>query len=178
MRRQIQTVDVLHREEEMSVDIADIVNAADVGMGHLPRYAYLIVKLGEAMRIGRECRREKLQRDRMAEPQILALIDDTHAAASELPDNPIAARQRRAVGQCRVPEVRASTRETGEADRVAPNDSIEASLWPVSAGDRRVVSRSRRGRPQNGQKRLPSGVPELQAEQRTPAIIDGARRRD
>ena len=106
MRRQIQTVDVLHREEEMSVGIADIVNAADVGMGDLPRYAYLIVKLGEAMRIGRECGREKLQRDRMAEPQILGLIDDTHAAASELPDDPIAARQRRAVGQCRVPEVR------------------------------------------------------------------------
>ena len=50
--------------------------------------------------------REKLQRDRMAEPQIVGLIDDTHAAASELPDDPIAARQRRAVGQCRVPEVR------------------------------------------------------------------------
>ena len=37
-----------------------------------------------------------------------------------------------------------------------------------------VVARSPRGRPQNGQKRLPAGVAEPQAGQRTPAILGGA----
>jgi hypothetical protein len=123
----------------MSVGIADIVDAADVGMGDLPRDADLIVKLGEAMRIGRECGREKLQRDRMAEPQILGLIDDTHAAASELPDDPIAARQRHAAGQCRVAEVRDGRRLAGAGrrqtcrlevvERPAAEGTEAASLW-------------------------------------------------
>jgi hypothetical protein len=74
-------------------------------MRHLACDAHFIVKLGEPMRIGRECRREKFQRDRMAKPQVIGLIDDTHAAASKLTDDPIAVRQHDAVRQCHVPIV-------------------------------------------------------------------------
>ena len=34
-RRQVLAVDVLHREEVLAVDLADVVDAADVGVGDL-----------------------------------------------------------------------------------------------------------------------------------------------
>ena len=90
-RRQVLAVHVLHREEQLAVDLADVVDAADVRVRHLPRGAHLVVELREPRRIVRERRRQELQRDRLAEPQVVGAIDLAHAAAPEQADDAIAA---------------------------------------------------------------------------------------
>ena len=40
-RRQVLAVHVFHREERVPFELADVVDAADVGMRHLPRHAAL-----------------------------------------------------------------------------------------------------------------------------------------
>ena len=46
-RRQILAVDVLHREEELAVELADVVDAADVRVRDLPRRPHFVVELRE-----------------------------------------------------------------------------------------------------------------------------------
>ena len=52
-RREILAVDVLHRQEQLAVDFADVVDAADVRMRDLPRGPHLVVELRQPRRIAR-----------------------------------------------------------------------------------------------------------------------------
>ena len=82
-RRQILAVDVLHREEVPPLDLADVVDAADVRMRDPPRVAHLGEK--RSMQAGSDASfsRQELQRDRLAELQVVGAVDLAHAAVAD-----------------------------------------------------------------------------------------------
>jgi len=130
---QIDTVDVFHRQEQMSLDVTDVVHATDVRMRYLARDADLVVKLAEAPRIGRERTREELQRDRMTQPKILGEIDDAHPAPSELADDPIASAQLDASGHRCLEEVRGG-RSRDPDERPGAAEGLDRSHCFVRVG--------------------------------------------
>ena len=73
-----------------SVCFADVVNAADVLMTDLTGYAHFAVKARERSAIAEEMFRQKLERDRLTEFQIVGAIDLAHAAFAEQADDPVA----------------------------------------------------------------------------------------
>ena len=87
--REILSVDILHRQIEEATGLADVIDAADVGMGDLSGGADLVVELREARRIATKVVGQELQRDRLSEAQIVCPIDLAHPAASEKADDPI-----------------------------------------------------------------------------------------
>ena len=89
-RGEVLAVHVLHREEVLAVDLADVVDAADVGMRDLARDAHLGVEALEAVLLRSESPRQELQRDRLAELQVVGAVDLAHAAAAEQADDPVA----------------------------------------------------------------------------------------
>ena len=103
-RREVLAVDVLHRQEQVAVGLADVVDAADVRVRDLPRRAHFVVELREPRRVVRERRRQELQRDRLAELQVVGPIDLAHAAAAEQADDAVAAVEQRAGREAAVIE--------------------------------------------------------------------------
>ena len=95
-RGEVLAVHVLHREEVLAVDLADVVDAADVGVRDLARDAHLGVEALEAVLLRSESPRQELQRDRLAELQVVGAIDLAHAAAPEQADDPVALGEHRA----------------------------------------------------------------------------------
>ena len=95
-RREVFAVHVFHREEAAAVGLAEIVEAADVLVRHLPRHAQLVVKLREPAVVGRHAAGQELQRDRLIQGEVVGAIDFPHAAASEQRDQPVAAGDDRA----------------------------------------------------------------------------------
>ena len=95
---QIFAVDQLHRQEHAAVVLADVVDAADVAVRHLARDAHLVVELGEPLRILGNGRRQELQRDGLAEPQILGTVDLAHAATADQPEDAVALGEQRTRG--------------------------------------------------------------------------------
>ncbi len=81
--REILAVHVLHRDEQLAVDLPDVVHAADVRMRHGPRGPHLVVELREPHRVAQEIRRQEFQRDLLPEAQVVGAIDLSHAAAPE-----------------------------------------------------------------------------------------------
>ena len=79
-----------------AVDLADVVDAADVGVRHLPRRPHFVVELREPHGIARRGLGQELQRDLLAEPQVVGAIDLAHAAAAEQPEDAVAAVEHRA----------------------------------------------------------------------------------
>jgi hypothetical protein len=90
-RREIFAVDVLHREKRQAVHFADVVDAADVRMRDLSRAPDLLVELREPRGIAADRFREKLERDRLAEPKVVRTIHLAHAALAERSNHPITA---------------------------------------------------------------------------------------
>ena len=90
-RGEIFAVDVLHREIQIALDLADVVDATDVGMRDLPRRPDLVVKLREPARVGRQILRQEFQRDGLAEAQIVGAVDLAHSAAAEQSDHAVPA---------------------------------------------------------------------------------------
>jgi len=66
-RREILAVDVLHREVVLAVGLADVENAADVGVGYLARGANFGEETVQPAFVVFEPRRQKLERDGLAE---------------------------------------------------------------------------------------------------------------
>ncbi len=73
-RPQILAIDVLHREKQVAVDLADIVRAADIRVRHLPSSADFIVETRDGIRIA--CHRfgQKLESDLLPQCQIVRPI--------------------------------------------------------------------------------------------------------
>ena len=91
----------------LTLHLANVVNAADVRVGDLPRDADLGIETLEARGVVREHPWKKLQRDRLAELQVIGAIDLAHSAAAQKADNPIPLRQDRSGGEsARVDRVR------------------------------------------------------------------------
>ena len=104
--REVLAVHVLHRDVQKAVDFSDVVDAADVRVRDLPRGPDFVVKLREADRLVTQRVRQKLQRHRLPESEIVSPIHFAHAAFAEQPDNAVSAVEHR------------PWRESAVADRV------------------------------------------------------------
>jgi hypothetical protein len=82
-RREIFAADVLHREIEETGDFTDVVDATDIRVRDLARDSNLVVKLSEASGIPLQISWKELQRDGLAEPEIICSVNLTHAPAAE-----------------------------------------------------------------------------------------------
>ena len=83
---EVLAVDVLHRQEVLAVGLADVVDAADVGVRDLPRDA--APRRGNAAqraRVGAQRLGQELQRHRLAEREVVGAVDLAHAAPPERP---------------------------------------------------------------------------------------------
>ena len=86
-RRKVFAVHVLHRHERTAVPLADVMDPADIGMRDLTCGARLIA---QARRQGGLVAAQKLQRNGLAEREIVGAIDLAHAAATEQADDAVA----------------------------------------------------------------------------------------
>jgi hypothetical protein len=115
---QIRTLHVLHRQVERAVDLAQVVDADDVGMGDLARELQLalepVFELAKFRLLGARVDANQLQRDRRAEGLIPGLINGRHAAGAEHADDGVAAAEMMA----RLEEVHAS-RHTPHPRRIS-----------------------------------------------------------
>ena len=95
-RREILAVDVLHRQEMLSVGLAQVINPADVRVRDLTRDANLVVEPGQRRRLGRHRTGQELERHRLRQLQVVGAVDLAHSAATEETDDPVAADEDRA----------------------------------------------------------------------------------
>ena len=80
---QVGAADELHREVEPVVRLAGLVHRDDVRMVERGLEHRLAAEPGGELRVGREVRREHLQRDRALERELRRLVHDAHPAAPE-----------------------------------------------------------------------------------------------
>ncbi len=90
-RAELLAVHVLHREKGVAVDLVDVVDTADVRMRHLAGHPHFAVQLHQAGGIAIDFRGQELERDRLRQLEIVGAIDLTHTAASQTPDDAVAA---------------------------------------------------------------------------------------
>ena len=64
-RTKILAVDIFHGEKNMPVNFADVVDAAHIGMRHLPRHAHLVSKTGECIRVAERAFGQEFQGHRL-----------------------------------------------------------------------------------------------------------------
>jgi len=95
-RRQVLSVDVLHRNEMKSFGFADVVDSADVRMSHLTGNADFVTKPVEPELLSGNRRRQECERDGQAELQIVGAVDHAHATGAELGDNAVTISHHRA----------------------------------------------------------------------------------
>jgi hypothetical protein len=75
----------LHRDEVLPLVLLDRVDRADAGVVELRGRLGLALEALERRRVLRQLDRQELERHAAAELRVLGLVDDTHAAAAELP---------------------------------------------------------------------------------------------
>ena len=92
-RRQVLAVHVLHGQVELAVHQADVVDAADVGVGDLARVPHLAPEALEHVRAVGERTAQELERHGLRELEVIGAVDVAHAAAAEEPDHAVAAGQ-------------------------------------------------------------------------------------
>ena len=95
-RREVLAVHVLHREEVAALDLADVVDAADVRVRDLAREAHLGVEAREERLVVRDRLRQELQGDGLAELQVVGAVDLAHPALAEEADDAVALAEHRA----------------------------------------------------------------------------------
>ncbi len=103
-RREILAVDVLHREEVLAADFADVVDAAHVRMGDLPREPDFLMEARQPVGAMRDILRQELERDGLSKLQVFSSIDFAHAAAAQQSDDAVAAGQHGAGNELRAVE--------------------------------------------------------------------------
>jgi hypothetical protein len=75
----------------MPLDLVDVIDAADIRVGDVPRHPYFRVELGQTGGIAIDVRRQELEGDRLPELEVVGAEDLTHPAAAEPADRPVAA---------------------------------------------------------------------------------------
>src|SRR5262249_43516883 len=73
----------LHGQEDVAVVLAEVVDAADVGVRHLAGGADLVAEAGEPLRVGGESLRQQLQGDVLLEPAVEGTVDLAHGSAAQ-----------------------------------------------------------------------------------------------
>jgi hypothetical protein len=79
-----------------SLHLADVVDAAHVGMRHLARDAHLVMKAGQVVWVHDQILRQELESDRLTELEIVGSIYFAHAATPEEGDDAVATGEHRA----------------------------------------------------------------------------------
>ena len=101
-RGQVFAVDVLHGDEDLAVGLADVVDAADVGVRDLAGDADFFAKASQPGRVRCPTAGEELERHDLPERQVIRPVDLAHAAAAEQAGDAIAAGHLRAGDQVLV----------------------------------------------------------------------------
>ena len=126
-RRQILAVDIFHRQELLSLDLADVVDTANVGVAHPSRQAHLVPQLGEGRRIVGQGLGKKLEGHRLAELQIVGANHLPHATAAEDGDHAVTATERRSRQEAAPSRRRRVRRRVGDPGRgLAPGAELQA----------------------------------------------------
>ena len=135
-RREVLAVHVLHREERVAVDFVDVVDTADVRVRDLAGHPHFGVELGQARRIAVDVSGQELQRDRLPELQIVGPKHLAHAAASEAPDDAVAAAEEGAGGKAPVIDAAARGGEHPALLAAERDDELEAGAgrWRRAGG--------------------------------------------
>ena len=89
-RREVFAIHVLHGDERHAFDFADVVNAADVGVGDQARHAHFAVESLQQALIARRLFGQELQGYGLSERQVGGAIDLAHSAAAEQSDDAVA----------------------------------------------------------------------------------------
>jgi len=95
-RSEVLAIDILHADEGHPVRLADVEDAADVGMRDLARDAHLAMETRECDAIQHELFRQEFQGDVLVEFQVFGAIDLAHPAASDERDDAISVGEERA----------------------------------------------------------------------------------
>jgi hypothetical protein len=95
-RRQVLTVNELHRDEMHSVDFTDVIHATNIWVGYLAGDAHLVVETREHPYIKRNRFWQEFQRDRLIELEVFGFVDLAHPAAAKQADDSISIREHRA----------------------------------------------------------------------------------
>ena len=88
-RGEVLAVDVLHRQEVPALRLADVVHAADVAVRDAPRDPHLAAEAREHLLAAGGAGQE-LERDGLAEREVVGAIDLAHAALAQERHDPVA----------------------------------------------------------------------------------------
>ena len=86
---QRRAIEILHHDERMPVLLADLMNRANVRMVQSGSGARLAAKALKGLRVTDNVIREELQRHEAAKLSILGLVNNAHASAAKLLNNPV-----------------------------------------------------------------------------------------
>jgi hypothetical protein len=92
-RRQVLSVDVLHRQEVLAVHLPHVPHVAHVRVCHLAGEADLVEEPPPTIRVFAERGGEKLEGDRLPELRVVGPVDLAHSPPAEARHDPIAAGQ-------------------------------------------------------------------------------------
>ncbi len=74
----------------LAVDLGDVEDATDVGVGHLARGAHLVEEAVQAVLVALQPLGQKLERHRLSQLHVVGAVDLAHAAAAEQADDAVA----------------------------------------------------------------------------------------
>jgi len=131
-RGQVLAVHVLHRQETLPAGFPHVVDATDAGVRDLTREPHLVEEARQAVLAALDSRGQELQRNGLAQRQVVGPVHLAHPAAAEQTDDAPAARQH---GARREPSVLDPARSRRAAQRTG---------WsPRAQGDGRGRRRGR-----------------------------------
>jgi len=82
-------VQELHDDERVAIVLADLVDGADIGMIERGRGARFAAKAFEGLLVSRQLVWQEFKGNEAAQFRILGFIDNAHAAATKLLDDPV-----------------------------------------------------------------------------------------
>jgi ATP-dependent DNA ligase len=82
-RRKFFALDEFHREKVTSVNFANVINAADIFVAHLSGHAHFAMKARERRAVAQKMIGKQLERDGLAQFQIISAIDFAHDCTEE-----------------------------------------------------------------------------------------------
>ena len=88
---EVLSVDVLHGEEGLTINVAHVIHTANIGMGNLAGKANFIAETLEQPLVVPCSVWQKLQCNRLSQRQIIGAVDFTHTALAEQVDDAVAA---------------------------------------------------------------------------------------
>jgi len=159
-RCKVLTVDVLHRNEVKGCrgkgNLTDVVHPANVGMSDLSRRSHFPVEACNHRRIAGESFGKELQGSQLVKPEVLRLINFTHASAPQQADDPVTTGEYRtgneapAVQWCFISPCRRRSRCSRRRRRIAeirPNRATEGTGRPAGGNLTQAMGAADHGLP-------------------------------